>query len=393
MHTRRTFLTRTLTGACVLSAAPALLGRSAQAGAGPERIQALIDGAAARARSAQGAKLGLVLGIIGPDAPEGRLLFAGGAGLTSATGAPLPLDAQTSFEIGSISKVFTSALAYQRHGPYAGTLGAALGGAVPLSPAVAALELENLAIYQPGLPQDNRGGVYPPGAMATLDNLFAYVNGLPGPIPQGTCYAYSNLGWALLAMASVGLSGTDTKAFVARYAQALQAFCGTLGARDTHVFAPRLRPQLPMGYTHQWQPLPGNASYAPTTPPTVGAGGIVSTGADMLSYLAYNMGRRPGGLTDAALAYQQTPSFHARNCKGGNAPSTAYGWFRKALPTGDGAVTVLNKDGGVRGFTAWMGFTAWQGTGQPSSHGVFVLANGPPAVRLGNAALGLLWKA
>ena len=32
---------------------------------------------------------------------------------------------------------------------------------------------------------------------------------------------------------------------------------------------------------------------------------------------------------------------------------------------------MLNKNGGVAGFTSWMGFTSWQGTGAPSSRGVF----------------------
>jgi beta-lactamase class C len=51
---------------------------------------------------------------------------------------------------------------------------------------------------------------------------------------------------------------------------------------------------------------------------------------------------------------------------------------------------VLNKNGGVAGFTSWMGFTSWQGTGAPSSHGVFVLSNGPGSTRLGNNAMKLL---
>jgi hypothetical protein len=53
---------------------------------------------------------------------------------------------------------------------------------------------------------------------------------------------------------------------------------------------------------------------------------------------------------------------------------------------------VLNKNGGVAGFTAWMGFTQWQGTGKPSPHGVFVLSNGPRSTAIGMNTMKLLLR-
>jgi hypothetical protein len=50
---------------------------------------------------------------------------------------------------------------------------------------------------------------------------------------------------------------------------------------------------------------------------------------------------------------------------------------------GPGQTMVLSKNGGVAGFSSWMGFTRWQGTGAPSLRGVFVLNNAHDATKLG----------
>ncbi|OYY28391.1 MAG: hypothetical protein B7Y65_01380 [Azorhizobium sp. 35-67-15] len=356
---------------------------------GTDPFQALIDAECARARAMRAARLALVLGVVGPDG-TGRLLFAGGADLTNPLGAPLALDAKTPFEIGSISKVFTSSVHFKRHGPFEGTLGTWLGGSARLSPAVEGLRLVNLATYRPGLPQDNQGGAYPPRTMAGFQNLFDFLSAYNPPMEQGACYAYSNLGWALLAMAGTGIAGADADGFAERYDRRLGDYCASFGAGDTGWFRPGMKARLPLGHTKQWQVLPRDAPYRPTHALAVGAGGIVSTGADMLAYLRLNMGLAKGGLADPALAYQQGADVFASACAGGRAPHTAYGWFRADVTAPRGRVTVLNKNGGVAGFTSWMGFSAWQGTGKPSGEGVFVLCNGPSATPIGTRAMKLL---
>jgi len=207
MLTRRFFLKGSLAGVAGGVAAGASLGSAGSGVFGIGRAQAqgipraalqtLIDEACLRARANHGAPMGLVLGAVGPSG-AGQLLFAGQEGMTDTAGAPLTLAPRTPFQIGSITKVITAALAYRRKGPFAGTLGAALGENFPLSPQVAALTLQNLARYQPGLPQDNRGAAYPPGTMARMADLFDYLARFDPPFPQGTCYSYSNLGWSLL---------------------------------------------------------------------------------------------------------------------------------------------------------------------------------------------------
>jgi CubicO group peptidase (beta-lactamase class C family) len=276
------------------------------------------------------------------------------------------------------------------HGPYEGTLGEWLPK-MPLSRGVGNLSLKNLAIYRPGLAQDNRGGVYPPAMMRSLKTLFDYLATFKPPFEQGSCYAYSNLGWSLLSMAALKLDHTDMGQFARAYNNALVRFCNRFGAGGTRVFRSDIKPRLPMGYSKTFSPLPASASYQPTSDAGCGSGGIVSNGADMMRYLLYNMGRLPGGLNDPALAYQQSEGSRVSPCAGGGAgPVTSYGWFHATVQTAQGPVVVLNKNGGVAGFTSWMGFTRWQGTGPASSHGAFVLSNGPASTRLGVSAMRTL---
>jgi beta-lactamase class C len=386
MTTRRIFLQMTggLAGSLVV-------GRRARAkDEDPfQLIQARIDEHHRTALKDHRANVGVVVGVVTPD--KRQILYAGREALTNPFGSRLNLNERTPFEIGSISKVFTSAIHYMLHGPYGGTLGTWLGSRMTMSRAVAEISLRNLAIYQPGFAQDNRGGVYPPRMMENLKDLFAYMATFAPPFQQGTCYAYSNIGWSLLGMAALRLNSHDTQAFARAYNEKLVKFCGGFSATDTQVFHADLKPRLPMGYTAKFVSLPSSRNYQPSREAGYGSGGIVSNGADMMQFLLYNMGRLPGGLTAPALAYQQTETFRAAPCSGeGPGPVTSYGWFHRELETPRGKVVVLNKNGGVAGFTSWMGFTSWQGTGAPSSHGVFVLSNGPNTTRIGNNAMKLL---
>jgi CubicO group peptidase (beta-lactamase class C family) len=216
--------------------------------------------------------------------------------------------------------VFTSAIHYMLRGPYEGTLGTSLGSRLPLSKAMADIRLKNLANYEPGLAQDNQGGGYPPAMMKNVKSLFAYMADFAPPHPQGTCYAYSNIGWSLLSMASLGIDSTDTDAFVAAYDRHLKQFCTGFGASGTAVFRPGMKPRLPIGYTKSLAPLAVGSDYQPSNPPGYGSGG---------------------------------------------APVTSYGWFHAPVQTARGPGVVLNKNGGVAGFTSWMGFTQWQANLRP----------------------------
>ena len=379
MATRRAFLRAAAIGGAYL-----LSGGLRAASADPlSAIQARLNGYCGQALANSGANVAVVAGVVTPEinGGTGEMLYARGAQLTNPFGEPLSLDERTPFEIGSISKVFSSGIYYMLHGPYSGTLGSHMP-AMGMSRAVADLRLVNLAIYQPGLAQDNQGGVYPRWILENLETLFRYLGSYNPPYPQGSCYAYSNLGWSLLAMAALGLDSRQPGTLPALYAGQLAAFCSRFAAGETHLFSPELKRRLPRAYTKEMEALPPRNPYRPTEWPHVGAGGIISTGADMMQFLLYNMGRLPGGLGDPALAYQQTQTFRANACSTGRSgPTTSYGWFH--APMGPEQTMVLSKNGGVAGFSSWMGFTRWQGTGASSLRGVFVLNNAHDATKLG----------
>jgi CubicO group peptidase (beta-lactamase class C family) len=389
MLTRRTFLQ----GSASLVATAMVCGRAGAVNGEPIRtIQNRIDRLCRRAFNERDARTAIVVGVVTPDTgSNGQLLFAGRDTLVNPFGDKLVLDARTPFPIGSTSKVFTSGIHYMLHGPYEGSLGTWLGSRMTMSKGVADLQLRNLAIYEPGLAQDNEGGVYPRDMMRSLRNLFDYMADFVPPYAQGACYAYSNIGWALLSMASLRLNSLDTDVFTAEYDQRLKQFCSRFGASDTSVFHPDVKPRLPIGYNRRLEALRARNPYRPSFPAGNGSGGIVSTGADMLRYLLYNMGRLPGGMTDRALAYQQTETFQVPPCSTlGRGPRTSYGWFHTLIQTPSGSAVVLNKNGGVRGFTSWMGFTSWQGAGIAATHGAFVLSNGLRSTRIGMNAMRAL---
>ena len=114
------------------------------ASADPVRsVQAAIDAYHRQSQDRRGAKVGVVAGVVAPDHPEGRFIYAGGEAMTNPFGKRLVLDERTPFEIASISKVFTSGIHYMLHGPYEGTLGDWLPK-LPLSRAVGNLSLKIL---------------------------------------------------------------------------------------------------------------------------------------------------------------------------------------------------------------------------------------------------------
>ena len=354
------------------------------------RIQAIIDKYAKE-------HIGVVVGLISPDYPypSAKLLFAGADTLWNTAQQPLTLDGSTPFEIGSITKVFTSLVQYnqQSSSPYGGTLGEFItAGSLPQS--LSSLPILDLANYSPGFPTDNQGGWWPRGAAQSLPALIDYLSKSSG-IPQytpGTCYTYSNFGWSLLAMASLGVS-SKTEDIASLWATAISTIVQDLDmSSSTAPYDPSMDASLPVGYDKSGTIFPIGRSYQPTPPMIFGAGNLVSTGSDMYLWLAYNMGLgNPANFNIQTL--QQATTYNYPQCGSTKTPPVvSLGWFHHTATINGQSVTWLAKDGGVGGFTSWMGFEAWVDASNPSPSpiGAFVLTNSHGALSLGQRIIQIL---
>ncbi|MGE3171926.1 MAG: serine hydrolase [Planctomycetota bacterium] len=221
--------------------------------------------------------IGLVVGIVDGDATLVR-----GYG-TVAAGGPKQPDADTVYEIGSISKVFTGlllALAVED-----GRVALADPVQKHLPPQVrmprtdaAEVLLWHLTTHTSGLPRLPSGTSPDPDdpyAHFDRDRLFAAVAESPLQNEPGSTYEYSNLAVGLLGQLLV-----DTAGAVSFDALLQERITGPLGLGDTSVHlgdAQRERLAPPYGIdgdpAHNWD----LAAFA-------GAGGIRSTMRDMLTF-------------------------------------------------------------------------------------------------------------
>ena len=388
VSTRATFLTTA--GAAALAASMPLPGRTADIA---RRIQAILDAAVADAHAQGRTAAAYVAGAFDPSLGSGRIFVSGAPLAARDHQRTIPLDRDTPFLIGSITKVFTSRVFAMRRGGYGGTLGDTLRVGLPAR--LAALRVLDIAHYASGFPSDNNPPIWTNG---TIDGqtLPLLVSSLlkHADLPQcdpGAQYSYSNLSWGLLGLASLDIDSVERPA-ADEWIEAVRALGRALGLPATTPWTAATADRLPAGYNGNTL-LAEGFSYGARNWSTLGGGGdLASTGTDMLAWLGYNMGRT--GRDAARLREQQTatrtfkiqapPAGDIGPCVTRAMPplTTSLGWFH-AAPHWNRRIELLWKNGGVQGFTSWMGFRAWAGGTSASRTGVFVLANDKSADALG----------
>ena len=159
--------------------------------------------------------VGIVVGVI---EPAGRRIVTYGRASTSEA---VPLDGDTIFEIGSISKVFTSLLladAVQR-GEVALTdpISKYLPASVKVPERGRAITLQDLATHTSGLPRlpdMNPKDPENPYADYSVDQLYRFLSTYQLPRDVGASYEYSNLGAGLLGHILALRAGTDYESLV-----------------------------------------------------------------------------------------------------------------------------------------------------------------------------------
>ena len=192
------------------------------------------------------------------------------------------------------------------------------------------------------------------------------------PTTPNTVYAYSNLGFSIMAQI---LPLFDASLASLSFAEMMSKFVlKPLGMNDTFFFQSVSIDTFPLGYSYSSK----KSSFQAVAPGWAffdawyGAGGVVSTPEDMMTWLRFNMGliddKKDKTLRNI-LPAAQSP---ATQVLAYNTYKLGLSWFLSPpsdLPPG------VWKDGEITGTNTFIEFLPWVGTGQPSQAGVFVLTN------------------
>ena len=321
-----------------------LLAQIVFAGAPPDaEIRKLIHD-----RLAGQTSIGIVVGVIDAD---GRRVIADGV-LDARD--KRPLNGDTLFEIGSITKVFTSLLLAD----------AVRRGEVALTDPVAKflppdvkvperggkkITLQDLATHTSGLPMMPSNMTVTdaanPYASYTEKELYEFLSGYQLTRDIGSQFDYSNLGGGLLGNALSRRAGMDYEALVrTRIATPLEMKSTAITLSDG------LKQRLAPGH---------DASGTRVSNWDLGAlaaaGAIRSTTNDLLEFLAAELGYTKSPLAPA-MAAQLVP----RRPTGAPALAIALGWLIATTPAGN---EVVWHNGGTGGYRTFIGFEPKKGVG------------------------------
>jgi len=289
---------------------------------------------------AQHQSVGIVVGVIGS---EGRRVIAYGR---LEKGDSRPLNGDTIFEIGSVTKVFTSLLLadmVQR-----GEVALDDPVAKYLPPGVKmperngrSITLVDLSTHTSGLPRlpANLNPKDPnnPYADYSVEQLYQFLSGYQLTRDIGSKYEYSNLGGGLLGHVLARRAGTDYEALVK------SRICDPLGMNSTRItLTPEMRARLAVGHN---QALDSVENW--DTPSLAGAGALRSTADDLLTFLAANL-----GYTKSPLAPAMAAMLRVRRPTDESGLEIALGWH---IFTTNGKEIIWHNGGtgGYRSFVAY----------------------------------------
>jgi CubicO group peptidase (beta-lactamase class C family) len=276
------------------------------------------------------------------------------------------LASDTTFEIGSLTKVFTALLLadMSARGEVAMTdpVVKYLPDFVRLPQLREPISLIDLATYTSGLPnipRNLKGDLRNPYAGYTADDLYAFLGELRLKYEPGTHYAYANIGFGLLGIALARRAGKSYEELM------VERVCNPLNLHSTRItLTEEMRGHLAQGHDDQF-----NQASLWDLPALASAGAVRSTAKDMTVFLR------------ACLGVQRTsldPSFkrllETRRPTGIPGTEVGLGWFISS----DSSDEIVWKSGRTGGFAANIAFST------RTRRGSIVLANGPfDAISLG----------
>jgi len=256
------------------------------------------------------------------------------------------VDSAAVFEIGSITKVFTTSLLQDMVDRGEVRLGDAVSQYLPRSVKVPSrndreITLLDLATQSSGLPR-LPSNLTPrdatnPYADYSEQQLYTFLSGYQLTRDVGAEYEYSNLGMGLLGHA-LALKGR------ASYEELLRRRILTpLGMRETAItLTPALRARLAPGHDAEGRVVPSW-----DLPTLAGAGALRSTVNDMLTFLAANL---DSGATPLSPTLKRTHG--ERHATNNPSMKVGLGWHILARPVGN----IVWHNGGTGGYRTFTGF-------------------------------------
>ncbi len=310
-------------------------------------------------RRIDGEKKGVAIVVGWVDEHGSRVIPYGRTTRDSGTAA----DDRTMFEIGSVSKVFTSLLLAIAVEKGEVKLDDPLEKYVPPGTRVPArngrqITLLDLATHRSGLPRlpDNMRPKDPadPYADYTPAQMYGFLPGHTLRRDPGAEYEYSNYGAALLGQALARRAGKTYEELVA------ERICQPLGLKSTSItLTPDEHVRLAAPYQENLSPAKNwNMGLF------AGAGGLRSDVEDMLRFVTAELGLTPSPLAGAMAATQQP-----RRDAGGPTMDIGLGWHVEHRPE-----PVHWHNGGTGGYHTFVGFDL------AHRRGVVILSNSANSV-------------
>jgi serine-type D-Ala-D-Ala carboxypeptidase/endopeptidase len=272
------------------------------------------------------------------------------------------VNADTLFEIGSVTKTFTSLLALEMAKRGELNLDDPVAKYLPPSVKVPAqggkqITILNLAAQDSGLPfnvtnfiGNNDEEHYD---SYTADRMYAFLSGYALEDPLGTKFQYSNLGMSLLGHVLERVSKTNFESLV------LDRICRPLHMDNTYVKPPpALKSRMAVGHDDKGERAP-DFDLQVMAP----AGALHSTVNDLLKYLAAEI-----GLTNSPLSPLMQQSQIVRHTDPPYFGKTAMPWYDQNAFNPPGT-ELLGHGGGTLGSASFIGFDKKQ------RRGVVVLSN------------------
>ncbi len=295
---------------------------------------------------------GIVVGIIEPN---GRRVVSYGH---LAKGEPRTVDGDTTFEIGSISKVFTSLVLADMVSRKEVTLDDPAEKYLPQSVKLPErrgkfITLHDLSTHSSGLPPlpSNFRPKDPlnPYADYSVDNLYQFLSGYELPRDPGSVFEYSNLGAGLLGHLLAYRAKTDYESLIrTRITQ-------PLGMPDTGItLSSSMKQRMATGHNAMLAPVPNW-----DLPTLAGAGALRSSAKDMLTFLEAFLGYKESPLAPAMKAMLEVRRPAGQTTIG-------LGWL---IHSTDGREIAWH-NGGTGGFHSFIGYDL------KARIGVVVLSNG-----------------